>query len=493
MSGDAAMICARRQDVWLTILRSERHDPMSSKEYFSKVGEILTHIQQTQQSAIEKAAAAMAASIEAGGLVYLFGSGHSVIPVLDIFPRYGSFVGFCPIYDPRLMWFNVVGPGGARELLRLEREEGYAKNILASYSLEPRDSILVFSHGGLNAAPIEVALEAKSRGVKVVTVSSHQNRRQAKATHSSGKQLPDVADIAIDNCVPPEDALVGVDGIQEKFAAGSEGGGAAFVPPRAAGPDGPGLARPGGVPRRGRAAPRRRLWRHGRARDLAEPGVGTLGGSGAGSGACGASGGSAQSGGECRQGRQSGAGGRRAAAGAATSLPTGIAGYRGAAPGAAPDPGRALHPASPAWRSGPDRDGGARSLPRGRDRQWPERGAGESAAWSVRALRPQHHAGAGRERGAGGAARRAAHAAAGSGANPSSERAEPERSRSLGAAVDAAAGRGSPGYPGLPPSSGELIGFVERSRSTGATGRFGSEPDDIGSGAAPAANPMGRP
>jgi uncharacterized phosphosugar-binding protein len=194
---------------------------MSSKTYFSRIGEILNQIERTQLAAIEKAGAAMAESIRQDGLVYLFGSGHSVIPVLDIFPRYGSFVGFCPIYDPRLMWFNVVGPGGARELLWLEREEGYVKNVLASYVLEPRDSIVVFSHGGLNAAPVEVAMEAKSRGLTVITVSSHQNYRQVQATHSSGKKLADLADIAIDNCVPPEDALVDAEGMLEKFAAGS--------------------------------------------------------------------------------------------------------------------------------------------------------------------------------------------------------------------------------------------------------------------------------
>jgi uncharacterized phosphosugar-binding protein len=194
---------------------------MSSQVYFSRIREVLKQIEETQRAAIERAGAAMAKSIAAEGLVYLFGSGHSVIPVLDVFPRYGSFVGFCPIYDPRLMWFNVVGPGGARELLWLERQEGYAQNILASYQLEPRDSILVFSHGGLNAAPLEMAMEAKRRGLTVITVSSHQNRRQAKATHSSGKQLPDVADVAIDNCVPPEDALVEVEGVRERFAAGS--------------------------------------------------------------------------------------------------------------------------------------------------------------------------------------------------------------------------------------------------------------------------------
>jgi uncharacterized phosphosugar-binding protein len=119
------------------------------------------------------------------------------------------------------MWFNVVGPGGARELLWLERHEGYVPIILQSYQLEPRDSILVFSHGGLNAAPVEMAIEAKKKGLTVVSVCSLQNHRQAIATHSSGRKLADVSDIAVDNCVPPEDALVSVEGTREKFAAGS--------------------------------------------------------------------------------------------------------------------------------------------------------------------------------------------------------------------------------------------------------------------------------
>lgn len=194
---------------------------MSAENYLIRVEEILSTIRQTQIEKIEQAGDLFARSIRSGGHVYLFGSGHSVIPVLDIFPRYGSFVGFHPIYDPRLMWFNVVGPGGARELLWLERQEGYVRNILASYTLEPRDSILIFSHGGLNAAPVEMALEAGQKGLKVVSVSSLQNGREARATHSSGKKLADASDIAIDNCVPPEDALVSIKGISEKFAAGS--------------------------------------------------------------------------------------------------------------------------------------------------------------------------------------------------------------------------------------------------------------------------------
>lgn len=194
---------------------------MSAEIYLSQVSKIIAAIQHTQNEKIARAAGVFARSIQTGGRVYLFGSGHSVIPVLDIFPRYGSFVGFVPIYDPRLMWFNVVGPGGARELLWLERHEGYIPVVLQSYQLEARDSILIFSHGGLNAAPVEMAIETKKQGLTVVSVSSHQNLERSKAAHSSGKRLADASDIAIDNCVPPEDALVSVEGIKERFAAGS--------------------------------------------------------------------------------------------------------------------------------------------------------------------------------------------------------------------------------------------------------------------------------
>jgi uncharacterized phosphosugar-binding protein len=193
---------------------------MSTQVYFDEVSGILARIRDTQAGNISRAAAAMAESVLADSWVYLFGSGHSVLPVLDVYPRYGSFIGFRPLMDPRLMWFNVVGPGGAPELLWLERQEGYVQNFLKAYRFTPSDSLLVYSHGGLNAAPIEAALYAGARGLKVIAVTSLANRHISTPQHSSGKALADVADIVIDNCVPAEDALVDV-GQPEKVAAGS--------------------------------------------------------------------------------------------------------------------------------------------------------------------------------------------------------------------------------------------------------------------------------
>lgn len=192
-----------------------------SIEYFTKAMEVLGKISDTQEENIAKAADMMAETINSGKMVYLFGSGHSVIPLMDVFPRYGGHVGFHPLMDPRLMWSNVIGPGGARELLWIERQEGYIKNYLQSYNFKENEVMVVYSHGGLNAAPVEAAIYAKERGMKVIAVTSGENYQKAAATHSSGKKLGDVADVIIDNCVPLEDALVKVEGYHQKVGAGS--------------------------------------------------------------------------------------------------------------------------------------------------------------------------------------------------------------------------------------------------------------------------------
>jgi len=73
------------------------HTDRAAEAYVERVQEILEEIRTTQKEAIRRAALRMAESIAKRRWVYLFGSGHSVIPVLDVFPRYGSYVGFYPL------------------------------------------------------------------------------------------------------------------------------------------------------------------------------------------------------------------------------------------------------------------------------------------------------------------------------------------------------------------------------------------------------------
>src|SRR3954466_9581370 len=77
-------------------------------------------------------------AIAAGGLVHLFGTGHSRIPVEEMFPRYGSYPGFNPIVELSMTFHTqVVGSNGQRQAMFIERVEGLAERILANFALEP--------------------------------------------------------------------------------------------------------------------------------------------------------------------------------------------------------------------------------------------------------------------------------------------------------------------------------------------------------------------
>jgi uncharacterized phosphosugar-binding protein len=179
--------------------------------YTHAVISLLETLADSQNDVLDTVAQKCADTLANKGLIHLFGSGHSVIPTLEAFPRYGSFVGLYPLNDPRLMWHNVLGPGGVRELLWLERTENYIDKFLAHEPLESGDVIVIYSHSGKNAAGIDAALYAKKRGLYVVAVTAMANM-ETPGSHSSGQRLPDVADAVIDTGAPVEDAVVWVEG-----------------------------------------------------------------------------------------------------------------------------------------------------------------------------------------------------------------------------------------------------------------------------------------
>ena len=85
--------------------------------FISKLAAIAEKTAGENEAAFEAASKAMSETLANGGLVHLYGSGHSVLPVQETYPRYGSYLGFNPLTDPRVMWHNILGAGGVRELL----------------------------------------------------------------------------------------------------------------------------------------------------------------------------------------------------------------------------------------------------------------------------------------------------------------------------------------------------------------------------------------
>ncbi len=202
----------------------------SAFAYLDAARTIVDRIQETQMLAIEQAAEICANSIAGGGLVHLFGTGHSRIPVEEIFPRHGSFPGFHPIVELSLTYHNqVVGANGQRQAMYLEKVEGLAEVILRNFVLAPPDSFLIFSNSGVNVVVVEMALAAKARGLPVIGVVSLEHCLATRPRHRSGQRLPDVADLTIDTCVPAGDAMIRVPGLADPVGPGSSIGGVAIV------------------------------------------------------------------------------------------------------------------------------------------------------------------------------------------------------------------------------------------------------------------------
>jgi uncharacterized phosphosugar-binding protein len=190
--------------------------------YLEESASILRRMRETQMTAIEAAAEICARSIAAGGLVHLFGTGHSRIFVEEMFPRHGSFPGFHPIVELSLTYHNpVVGANGQRQAMFLEHVEGLGKVILRNFVIEAPDSFLIFSNSGVNEVVVEVGLEAVKRGLPLICVVSVDHCTASQPRHSSGKKLIDIADVVVDNCAPAGDAMVRIDKLSDPVGPGS--------------------------------------------------------------------------------------------------------------------------------------------------------------------------------------------------------------------------------------------------------------------------------
>jgi len=191
-------------------------------EWLTKIYEIINRIEDSQYKNIESAADAIAKSIISEHVCFLFGCGHSIIPVIEMYPRYGGVLGFMPILDLPLSYFTrLIGDLGFPQYDFLENSEGYGKRIMENYDVHKEDSMVIFSHSGTSPLIVDVATSFKERGGELIAVTSLAHSMKARPRHSSGKKLYEVADVVIDTCVPEGDVMISIPVENQKVGPGS--------------------------------------------------------------------------------------------------------------------------------------------------------------------------------------------------------------------------------------------------------------------------------
>jgi uncharacterized phosphosugar-binding protein len=214
---------ALADDAGLFLQYRKRGMFMISK-YFYYLHQLLTTVEKEEKEGLLTAAKKVAECIENGGIVQLFGCGHSHLLAEEVFYRAGGLVPIKPILIEPLMLHE-----GAVRSSQLEKETDYASMFLEKEDIRQGDVVFVISTSGRNPVPIDVALFAKQHGAYVIGLTSLAYSKALPSLHPSGKHLSECADLIINNYSVKGDAILTHATISVPFAPTSTVIGAAIL------------------------------------------------------------------------------------------------------------------------------------------------------------------------------------------------------------------------------------------------------------------------
>lgn len=197
---------------------------MTAAAYLTRAARTIQAVVDTQEPAIRTAGAAVAGALVDGHRLWTFGTGHSHLLAEELYVRAGGLDGVRAVLEPSLMLHEGPGKSSA-----LERLPGLAAALLSQHDVAAGDVVLVASNSGRNSVPVEFAEECVARGAVVVAVTSLDHSRSVASRAPSGRRLFEVADIVVDNCGVPGDAVLDVRGVDERIGPTSTVTGALIV------------------------------------------------------------------------------------------------------------------------------------------------------------------------------------------------------------------------------------------------------------------------
>ncbi|CAN5581463.1 sugar isomerase domain-containing protein [soil metagenome] len=160
-------------------------------------------------------------SLQAGGVVQAFGTGHSEAFAMEIAGRAG---GLIPTNRISLRDIVLHGSRDASILSggQLERDASVVDELFDVSLVDPRDVFIIASNSGVNGSIVGMALTAKARGHQVIAVTSLEHTNAVTPKHESGRRLSEIADAVIDTLAPYGDATLTIaDGRDHELGVGA--------------------------------------------------------------------------------------------------------------------------------------------------------------------------------------------------------------------------------------------------------------------------------
>mgnify|MGYP001809664755 CR=1 FL=1 len=172
---------------------------MTAASYLSEAIALLEAAATRETPTLVAAAAVASEAVARGGLIYIFGTGHSHMMAEEGHFRAGGLACVVPVLSSAVMLHE-----GAMASTQLERLSGLADIVLSRYPIGPADVLVVFSTSGVNAAPVEAARFGRARGATVIAVTSVA---YSTAAAHGRERLADLGDFVLDTGAPPGDAI----------------------------------------------------------------------------------------------------------------------------------------------------------------------------------------------------------------------------------------------------------------------------------------------
>ncbi|MFJ9726237.1 SIS domain-containing protein [Streptomyces sp. NPDC101209] len=193
-------------------------DGSLADQFLDAAIDLLRRVRDEQTESITAAGTLLADTVAAGGRLFAFGAGHSSLPAQDVVYRAGGLALMNLLVVPGVVGVDVMPAtlGSA-----LERVDGLASAVLDTSPLRAGDTLVIISLSGRNALPVEMAMNARALGVKVIGVTSVAYATETRSRHTSGTYLKDHCDIVLDSKIAIGDATLALDTVPAPFAPAS--------------------------------------------------------------------------------------------------------------------------------------------------------------------------------------------------------------------------------------------------------------------------------